>query len=270
MAYLYEIRGAVARLCNDWVEMEATAASPDTTVFFDNVNGYENDHHYRGSDVWFKYDVGTAANRGTIVRCTGSTLSTTSLDLGAGLTDAPAIGDIAWVFNIGGQGERIRTYDAVINDAIRSLGPAGEVPYTEDTTDVWDIDAPWVDIPATFTALSKLQYYDADEIWYDVPNHSFSIDTIQRKIAMSIDYTYLADGKLVRFIGKKKHPTLVDDDDETNIDFEWLTNECAGQLLMNRRDQAAMNKGGLRKNNADAVRGKASVHSLLEGSIRLT
>ncbi len=266
---LCDVRAGVARLCQDWVRFEATSSSADTSVFFDNFTCYENDHHFRGSELWFDVDNGTAANRGLKVRVTASSQNDLTLSLGSGLSAAPQLGDTAFAYNIGGKGERMATYDATINDVIAGLGRAAWIPYTEDLADAWDIAAPWVDIPVTFSAISGAQYYNTDNIWYDIPSHAISVDIVQRKITFSRDYNFEADTKNVRLIGKQVHPALDLDTDLTSIGYEWLVNEVAAQILLNKRDQVMVNKGGARKNNADALRGTAAPMGMLEGAIAL-
>ena len=106
---LWEIRSAVARLCDDWVELEATETSADTSVIIDALAGVENDEHFRGSELWFHSEQGSVANRGRKVRCTSSSRDDASLSLGPGLAIPPADGDVAFVFNIGGMGTRFRS-----------------------------------------------------------------------------------------------------------------------------------------------------------------
>src|SRR4051812_9776972 len=93
---LRDIRAMVARHCDDWIRMVATYDSADPTTFADEVAGYENDHHYRGSELWFLNDQGTLANRGAIVRVADNTMSTATLDLRLGLPATPLAGDEAW------------------------------------------------------------------------------------------------------------------------------------------------------------------------------
>lgn len=266
---LKDIRATVARHCMDWVRLVATEPSSDTTVFIDSVNGYENDHHFRGSDLWFRSDAGTLDNRGRIVRVVDSSLSSASLTLGSGLSVAPFTGDEAWLYNIGGSGNRINTYDAVINDTIRSLGEQGFPVYSEDLSATWDRLIYWVDLPAAFTHVSSVHYQDIEANWFVVPSHGFELDLVNKRFALAPEYANLAHGYTVRINGKTNPSALVDDDDETDVDFEWLTQEAAAMLLLQARDQFRVNKGGMLKNNADALRGKAGPFNLIENMIRV-
>lgn len=266
---LRDIRAAVARKCNDFVIARATQNSASTTVFIDALNLYENNDHFRGSEVWFKNDAGTAQNRGLKVRCTSSSLSDTSLSLGPGLAIAPFSGDEVWIYNIGGSGTRINIYDKYINDCIRALGSSGCIAYTEDLDDLFDVDVAWVDIPASFTHVSGLQYYDDDDVWKEVPGHAFAIDRVRKAFAFNRDYAQYLDGKSLRVIGLTDHPELIADNDATDIDFEWLTNDVAGDLLLQRREQVMKTLGGQYKNYAATVRGKASPLGLLDNNVRV-
>lgn len=266
---LKDIRAGAARKCKDWVRVIATSNSADTSVFIDAMNLYENDHHFRGSDVWFKNDTGTAANRGLTVRCTDSDLGNTSISLGSGLVAAPATGDEAWLFNIGGMGTRIHVYDATINDAIRSLGHAAATVYSDELTDAWDVDDPWVDIPAEFTHISGVQYEGADGIFYDVQTSAIAVDLVQRKFTISKPYSTEADGYNIVLLGKQAHPELTDDDDTTDVDYEWLTSQVAASILLQKREQVLKVLGGQMQNYADMIRGKAAPMGLLESAIRV-
>jgi hypothetical protein len=252
----------------DWVRFVATTASSDTTVFIDAVAGYENDHHFRGSELWFRNDQGTVANRGITVRVIESSLDDTSLALGNGLVSAPQADDEAWLYNIGGAGNRVRTYDSVINDTINALGVAGHPVYSEELS-AWDQNIMWVDVPEDFSLVSSIDYYDYLENWIRVPSHGWEVDVVNKTIALAPEYAVEAHGYAVRINGRTPNTPLALDADETHLDFEWLTHEAAAMLLMQSRDQFKVNRGGMLKNNADAIRGKASPFNLIEGSIRI-
>lgn len=266
---LRDIRAAVARHCMDWVQFFASSNSADTTVFIDEVAGYENDHHFRGSELWFRNDAGTAANRGITVRVIDSSVDLYSLTLGTGLIAAPAIGDEAWLFNIGGTGNRIRTYDATINDCIRSLGEMASSVHSEELPDVWDQDVWWVDIPEDFTHIGGVSYMDIDGQWSIVPSHGWSVNQMTAQLAISPEYAYLANTYNVRLDGLSAPVLLTDDDDTTDVDFEWLTYEAAGILLLQSRDQFKVNKGGMLKNASDAIRGKAGNMMLIPDMVKV-
>lgn len=266
---LRDIRAAVARQCSDWVRFVATQDSADTTVFIDDRAGYENDHHFRGSDLWFRNDAGTIANRGIQVRVADSSMANATLDLRAGLATAPLEGDEAWLFNIGGMGNHIHTYDATINDAITSLGEAGFPVYSELVPTVWDDGVTWWDIPDDFSHVGTAQYYDVNDNWNDVPSHAIAIDTVTKQFAISPEYAYFANGYDVKLLGRTWPTPLVDDTDETDVDYEWLVYEAAASLLLQNRSQLMINKGGMLKNAADALRGKAGPLSLIEGMVRV-
>jgi len=247
----------------------ATANSADTTVYTDDRAGYENDHHFRGSDLWFLNDAGTEANRGLTVRVADSTMADGTLTLRSGLVAAPVIGDEAWLYNIGGAGNHIHSYDATINDAIRSLGEAGHPVYSELVPTVWDDGVTWWAIPEAFTHVSTAQYYDINDNWNDIPSHAIAIDTVEKTFAISPEYAYYANGYDVNLLGRTAPTPLVNDTDTTEVDFEWLVYEAAASLLLQNRSQLMINKGGMLKNAADALRGKAGAFSLIEGMIRV-
>jgi hypothetical protein len=266
---LRDIRAAVARQCSDWVKFVATQDSADTTIFTDDRAGYENDHHFRGSDLWFLNDAGTAANRGIQVRVADSAMATASLDLRAGLATAPLTGDEAWLFNIGGAGHHIHAYDAAINDAIRGLGEAGFPVYSELIPTVWDETVTWWDIPEAFTHVGTALYYDITDNWNDIPSHAIAVDQVTKQFAIAPEYAYLANGYDVTLLGRTTPTPLEDDTDTTDVDFEWLVSEAAASLLLQDRSQLMINKGGMLKNAADALRGKAGPLSLIEGMVRV-
>jgi len=266
---LRDIRAGAARKAQDWMELIATANSASVNTFFDDQALFENDSFFRGSDVWFLNNQGTAANRGRRVRVTDSDLSTTSLTLSNGLQATPVIGDKAWLFNIGGTGDRIRTYDAVINDAIRSLGSSANVVHSVELGTAWDSSSPWVDIPSIFTDVSSLQWEDESGVWNDIVSASWAVDLVNKRIAISDSYGSYAHSYKVRINGRKAHPELVDDTDTTDVDYEWLTSEVAGNLLLMKQDQLKVNLGGQRKNEAMELRAKAAPFNLMEGLIRV-
>lgn len=264
---LKTIRATVARHCMDWVRFMATEDSADTTVFIDAVTGYENDHHFRGSELW--YESGPFDNLGVKVRVIDSTMASTSLTLNDGLPEAPQVGNYVQLYNIGGTGNRMHTYDAVINDTILSLGEQGEPVYSQVLSSAWDRDVTWVDIPTAFTQVGSVQYQTYEGNWVTVPSHGLEIDFVNKEFALAPEYANEADGYTIRMNGKTFVAQLLGDIDETDVDFEWLTQEAAATLLLQTRDQYKVNKGGMLKNNADAIRGKAGPFNLIEGMVRV-
>lgn len=235
----------------------ATSDSAGPTVLTDVMAGYENDKHFRGSELWFDIDSGTANNRGLQVRCLDSDRDTATLTLASGLVDAPATGDIACAFNVGGEGDRIRTYDATINDVIRGLGSSACPVYSEELADVWDTDIYWVDIPTTFTHISEVQYIDSNGNYISIPMYGIRLDIENKLMAIDPEFGAYADGLTIRINGRKAHSTLSADTDTTEVDFEWITYSVAARMLITKRDQLKVNRGGMYANAANALIGKA-------------
>lgn len=267
MAYaLKDIRSAVARQCDDWVEVRATETSGSPNVLVDNFTlGYENDHHFRGSELW----MATGLNAGLKARVIDSNLAATSLTLGGGLLSAPVMGDTGQLFNIGGIGNRIGTYDAQIRDAIQSLGREAYPFYTDTLDAVWDDGVYWADIPVPFRGVFAVYYNDVDGNQIEVPSYGWVIDPVTRRIALAPEFASLANGYDVTVHGKAAPTVLTLDAHTTEVDFEWLVHEVAGNLLLRQQDQLKVNRGGMLKNQAESLRGKAAPHALMTNMIWL-
>lgn len=262
---LSDIRAAVARACDDWVESTASVNSSDGTTWIDEYALYENDSHFRRSEVWFV----TGPNVGTKKRVADSALSSTSMTFSGSVGNVPQAGDKLWIFNIGGSGTRINEYDAQIRDSVSSLGRAAFPLYQDDVVGLWDNRILWVDIPAAFKSVHGVSYQDYNGNRIIVPDHGFEVDFIRRKIALEPEYADVASGYTVHIDGRKAPTPLTLDSDTTDIDFEWLYKESAAQILMRQRDQMLVTKGGMMKNEADGLRGNAYPFGLVGNTVWL-
>lgn len=263
---LGDIRSAVARICDDWLEIEATEASSDTTIWIDSTNLYENDEHFRGSELLVH---GSIINGGLRARVISSSRGTFSISLGSGLSGPPQSGDIGWLFNIGGEGEPIRSYDAVINDAIKSLGRSAYALISRDLADVWDRTVSWADIPTDFRGVYAVYYDDVNGNIVQVPSQAWDIDVVRRKITIDPSIGDIANGYTVHLSGRGAVDRLSLDSDATGVDFDWLVKESAAQILLRKRDQLMVNRGGMMKNEADGLRGNSVPFSMIENMIWL-
>jgi hypothetical protein len=188
-----------------------------------------------------------------------------------------ANGDVFHLFNIGGIGTDIATYNARINDTILSLGAGGRMLYSWVLPDPWDQQDPEVDLPVDLTHISGVSFLDANGIiqrfglassaegeWGD----GWMVDTTRKTLRFVGSFSGLAHSHDVTVNGAKERtlPTL--DTDQIDIHFDWLVLQTASNIMLNRPDQIDKNLGGIYQNRADSLRAVA-VPPTPEGMIRV-
>lgn len=271
---LSALREAVARKCEDWVEIEATSDGAVNTITSADA-GVESNHYYRGTDILVVSS--HVSNVGLRRRVADSDADNFTLTLAQDLPQPTMEGDIFHAFNVGGMGNRIRDYDARINDSIRGLGAGGRVFASVELDDPWDEYNPIADIPEEFTHVAGVTYTDSDGILFTVPGASsidmdwgdgLVVDTVTKTIRLLGSMSRNAHGRTITLRGAVAHPPLVNDTDTTDINQDWLVLNTAASILIAKDSQIKKNTGGAYKNEADSIRAIASMPTP-EGFIRV-
>lgn len=271
---LRDLRAAVARKCEDWIEIEATGDG-SVSVIFSSIEGVESSHYYRGTEIL--PSEGTVANLWQKRRVASSDDQTFSLTLASPLPAATMTGDIFQAFNIGGVGTRIRTYDARINDSILGLGAGARILATEDLADAWDADVPVTDVPANFTHIASIIYTDSTGMVRSIPMANSSamdfsdgwwVDMPRGKLYLTGAMSRDAHGQILTINGATEAIKLTTDLSTTTINYDWLVLQTASQILLAKESQIQKNLGGMYANMADSLRAVA-VMPTPEGMVRI-
>jgi len=261
---LADLRSAVARMCEDWIRIDASDTGSTSTII-SAYQGIEADHHYRGSEL-LCISATNLANVGLKRRASDSDPDTLSISLSQELPGVILSGDHFDAFNIGGIGTTIATYDATINDVIRGLGSGARQFIFLDMVDVWDRQSPVIAIPDAFTHVGGVRYVDTDGQWQSVPGawsgdgdrtDGWRVDTVAKTINVTGTMSDEMHGRAWRIDGATGHGRLAADTDATDIHYDFLVNEASARIMLRRPDQISKNMGGSYKNIADSLRAMA-------------
>lgn len=253
---LRELRRRTARIMGDYVEIETTKDGSDTTAT-DVFNLVDNLDHFRGAEIICTK--GHPSNVGQKRKVVSSSYDQYTITFIPPLPEPVMEGDKFDMYNFGKIPMSIQQYNSAINDAIRAAFPANVVDI------VMNLESPLVDgripIPAQFTHIYGVSWKSGDE-WYSIPPSRFAgeggwgIEYSTRSILFGDGYAFDLENKAVRIYGMTRAPELVDDDDVTSTDSEWIIDQSVAYLLHGQMDQTTFAIGQARANRADQLRSK--------------
>jgi hypothetical protein len=223
------LRQQIGRLTGDMLKCTATATGTTTTLI-DAINLYRGDGSLEGRIGWFS--AGTAGNLYDTVRVTGNTRSTFTVTFTPTLSDATATSDVLELWNERGQGYLPADVHSAINDAIALVGTGVTTLDDEEITD-FDIDDPYLTIPAEWDYVGEVWFKDTDEIWHEIPFTPFNMEVndIDRLIRLKGDAAKKADTCTVRLVGEIAEGALSSDTSSTTVNAHWLTHHVAYLLM---------------------------------------
>jgi hypothetical protein len=260
------LRQEVGRLTGDMLKLTATA-NGTTTTLIDKLRGYRGDGKLAGRIGWVA--AGTAANLYQMVRVTGNVRSTFTVSFtDTALTSATATGDVLELWNADGMGFYPDDVNAEINAAIAAVGTLTTAPDEEDVED-FDVDDPYIDIPADWEFFGGVRWLDTTEtttgVWKEIEANEFNldIDVRNREVRLKGEIAQRVHDKTTRLYGDVASTALTVDTDATSVDAEWLTHYVAYRLLLpqmrrtTKGDDDVATRMAFCKQTADAARGKA-------------
>jgi hypothetical protein len=261
---LRELRAMLARTAGDYLELEATHDSPANQIR-DAFTLVENTDHFRGAEIVCRQ--GNRLNVGQKRKITSSSYENYMVETLIPFPAPIVAGDRFEVFNFNGRNaSRIRQYDDAINDAIRNAWPQNrEKMYVEPIETYSRVSG--IAIPDEMTHIYAIHSNLVTDGWIDImparsPNDvGWWADRSTRTLWLAGGYGYDSDGKFLRIYGYGRPPVLVNDDDTTATDVEWIIETASGSLLTGRLDQATFPIGQSRANRADQLRAKMAIPS---------
>lgn len=215
--------------------LTATRDGADVT-FYDDKNLVGEPGSYTGREVLFV--AGTAANIGEVRYVTGSALN--GIGFGLSLPATTATGDECWMVNTRGIGYRFDDVYRAINQAIRAARHYGPVVAGSDTVVYASGDA--VAIPPEFVRVENVLWQDGndDAVWRTIvkartPHGSgWWIDKASRTIHIGGNAATKIDGRTVKIWGLAEPAELHSDDDETEVNGDWIAHTAAWTIARGR------------------------------------
>lgn len=174
---------------------------------------------------------GTAENLGREVRITAFNKSTKALTFLPEVATTPQPGD---QFELWSNWQRFGGIEAVhllINEAIRSV-ETFTGPQVYDTAQAFTWSSPEIDIPTTWCEFGGADRRDRYGLWKTIPPAQLHIRKGLRTVEIKGKGRDLARSKNVRLWGYEPAPFLEADDDETDVDAEWLIKTVSSAMRL--------------------------------------
>ena len=225
-----EIRRNVARMLSDYHEA-TDATGGQTGVVVDHINLARENGYFKGMQILFTNP--DSPHAGTIATVTSSQGDTRAIYFEPALASPTIPGETIEMVNFRGRGTTIDQYNAAINAALMiARQQHAIVPTTYAVPDLFDRSSPYIDIPATFVSFARPEVTERDGRRYVVQPGEYIVDRLARQVEVTRASTMQRlHGLAVTLRGYAMPDLLESDDDETNIDLEWLFNEVKAQLL---------------------------------------
>lgn len=221
-----EIRQTVARMLSDFYE--ATATAGETNSLTDPVNLARETDFFKGMNVFFP----DAPHAGLVSTVTQSDGPTRTIFFEPPLATSVSVGERVELYNFKGRGTTAAQYNASINDAIRvARDMHALIPITATDSDVFDHTTGVLTIPDEFVSISGISFPLSDGRARMIPQNQVDVSRFTGTITVKARYAYPWTGKTATFYGYGLPDLLLDDDDETWIESEWLFDEVMAQIL---------------------------------------
>jgi hypothetical protein len=229
------LRRKILRQLGDLIVVTATANGTNVTLI-DQAHLIGEPDAYRGRSIYFTG--GTSDNLGEERYITGSIKTARNVSFDYPLPEATAIGDEAEICNMKGTGYKFQDVHDAIDSAIDNGADMALVPAYELVSSYFDDSAGTVAIPDAWVGIGGIQWRDADDEEWQLLNMSsravgsgWSIDRANRVVDIAGYTARRINSKQVRLYGFTRPGALVNDDDTTPLDAEWLVKEAMSQLV---------------------------------------
>jgi hypothetical protein len=258
---LAELRVGVLGMIGDVDELEASASS--SSLFIDEFNLAREKGTLVGRFLIFDQ---TSANPGLMRRVVYNEKESTSVQLNRDVPNEIQVGDKAIMLNYRDQGMSKQKVDRAINDAIRACKANYLLPVSE-VHESFSVYAPVIDV-SSFEGggIAAIDYRDPETLeWIELPLMDWknSVDQWGLSVTLLGTSSVMSDLMNVRVRGYGRPGLLVNDDDKTILDYEWLVLQAAGNChfeMARRRMDPANNErwGQYRHDQADERIGKVT------------
>lgn len=252
---LKEIRRAVGDKTGDLLVLKATATSATAGTFIDTVRlGDRGNNAPSLVNRLGYFSGGTAANLTHEVRTTGFVANTRTLAFTPDATVPPEPDDEMELWSIADRTGSIDGLHRLINVAIRSVEDlcATEV-YDDDGATTFNMRSPYLTIPSTWIELGGAEWTTPGNLIKDIPKQQALVRTGRRTVEIMGRAGINAHGRTVTLWGYTPAAQLVDDDDETTVDIEWLVETVASVMTLGQSWRATDRAAEERRANFWAV-----------------
>lgn len=224
------LRRSIGRLCGDLIVATATAVG-STTTFTDSVNLVAGEDVLIGRQAY--YVTGHASNVGTLRRISANDELGT-FTVSTAWAQASALNDVVELYASRSVSPTPTEIHDKINDVIRAIGES-HLSVVDDATVTFDMDDPYIDIPAGWIGITDAFWTDTQGIRQRIPKAD---RTLHRYLGSNgqIELTGVAraqaDSGLITLVGVTAASELTTDADTTSINPDYITKQAAGELLI--------------------------------------
>jgi len=228
---LRELRRLIGDTTGDLLVVIATHDSANTSTFRDVTHLANRED--RSSTLLHRilyFSGGTAANLGHEAAVTDFTGGTTRvLTFTPDTPTAPLTGDEAELWSQSERVQSIGQLNRLINYAIAQVADMAEAEeFAGDLT--YDARAETLTIPTTWTEFGGAQYLTREGYIKAIPSKFMKVIPGQRVVRIWGAPAAMADRRTVQMFGFPRSSVLVDEDDTTNVDAEWIV-ESVSQII---------------------------------------
>jgi hypothetical protein len=199
-----------------------------------------------------------SANLGQDTRIADSSPTGKTLTLDPGFSNNVVEGDIGWITNLNGTGFWRNQYVNAINNAVLKA-KGTRIPIDYDVGIPFDYTSPRVARPDQLITLYEVHAYNEDGVDYTIPMndqnresmYGWYYDYSSSEIVIGYHWASQIDGFTIRLMGGGRPAPMVNGDDYTTVDFEWIVNTAAATLKRGTGDQRELAPASMFDNRAD-------------------
>ncbi len=226
MATRADYRLGTMKLLGDVEELTATVGGTPST-FVDQLNLYKESGTLRGRMLYLT----SGTNASLVRRVQSNDKDTYTLSLDSALPLATAAGDLAQLYNFRDQGVSIAMVHSAINHAIMYVREDYRVPVADAIAGTFAYDAPVLTLSSTIKAFAGVDIQSDEGEWIELPGYDTHVDQWARTLTLKGYTLGTADGRALRVRGFGYPTTLTNDSTDCPVDFEWLIQQAAANVL---------------------------------------
>lgn len=227
------LRRAIGRLCGDILVGTATATGT-TSTFIDTINFVASDDALIGRVAYWVSSASGTTNNGTTRRVSDNDEAAGSITVSTAWSAASAVGDVVELFAARSVSPGPQEIHDKINDVIRSVAEMN-LTVVDGAAVEFDMDDPYLDIPAGWIGYTKAMYQDTWGVWQLVPKADTLLHTAfgaYGQVEIKNTMRVICNAADVKLFGVTSAPELSTDSATTIINPDWLVKQAAGELLI--------------------------------------
>jgi hypothetical protein len=229
---LKDIRRGIGDKTGDLLVLEATEDAASVRTFTDAVRmGERGDNAPSIMGRIGYFSGGTEANLGHEVRITAFQSNVQTLSFRPDAPSAPVEGDELELWSISDRVGGIGALHRMVNDAIRAVRDiVGTETYA--TAETFSAYNPYITVPDTFFEIGGVEWADTRGYRADIRKDHTVIRGGQRTLELTKRARWMANGRTIQIWGYERAAALTDDDDETDVDAEWIVESVAAEMAL--------------------------------------